>query len=92
METRTRAAVAAVVREEDADVVPLAGAGHERGLHVHGRRVTDEGARVDDAARPHLQAGDGNVIGGTVVDAAGQVVDAGLREPGAGEREQQGAC
>jgi hypothetical protein len=77
---RSRAGVAPVLREEDADVVALGSAGDERRLHVHDRRVADERARIDHAARTNLEGRDRDVVRGAVVDRAGQVVDAGLGE------------
>jgi hypothetical protein len=78
VDARASARVPAIVREEEADVVPLGGAGDERRLDVHDRGVADERARIDHATRPDLQRRDGDVVGGAVVDATGQVVDAGL--------------
>jgi hypothetical protein len=88
VQARPGTRVATVLGEEDPDVVPLGGAGDERGLHVHDRRVPDERARIDHTARTHLEAGDRDVVGGAVVHVSGQVVDAGLGEPGDGGCEQ----
>jgi hypothetical protein len=74
----TRPRVPAVVREEEADVVALGGAGDERRLDVHDRGVANERARIDHATGPDLQRRDGDVVGSAVVDATGQVVDARL--------------
>jgi hypothetical protein len=80
VDARTRAGVAAVLGEEDADVVALGRACDERRLHVDDRRVADEGAGIDDPTGADLQARDLDVVRGAVVDAAGEVVDASLRE------------
>jgi hypothetical protein len=89
---RPRAAVATVLRDEDADVVALGRAGDQRRLDVHDRRVADERARIDHAARADLEAGDRDVVRGAVVDPAGEVVDAGLREARNGCGEEYGEC
>jgi hypothetical protein len=89
---RAGARVAAVLREEDADVVPLGRAGDERRLHVHDRGVADERARVDHPAGPDLESGDGDVVGGAVVDPIREVVDAGLGEGGGDSGEDHGEC
>jgi hypothetical protein len=87
-----RAAIATVLGEEDADVVPLGRAGDQRRLHVDDRRVADERARIDDAAGTDLEGRDRDVIRGAVVLPAGQVVDAGLGEARNGSSEHQGEC
>jgi len=87
---RPGAPVAAVLGQEDADVVPLGSAGDERRLHVHDRRVAHERARVDDTPRKHLEGRDRDVVRRAVVYPAREVVDAGLGEPRDGSREQGG--
>jgi hypothetical protein len=83
-----RPGVAPVLRQEDADVVALGGAGHERRLHVHDGGVAHERAGVDDAARQHLQRRDRHVVRGAVVLDTGQVVHAGLGVAVNGRGEQ----
>jgi hypothetical protein len=85
-----RPGVAAVLRQEETDVVALGGAGDERRLHVHDGRVAHERAGVDDAARHHLERRDGHVVRRAVVLGIRQVIDARLGAAGNGRSKQQG--
>ena len=82
--------VAAVLGQEETDVVALRGTGDEGRLHVHDRRVTDEGTWIDHAAGTDLKSRDLDIVRGAVVDAAGEVVDAGLGERWASDPAEQG--
>jgi hypothetical protein len=80
-----RVRVAAVLRQEEADIVALICSRDELEPEIQDRGVAREGAGIDDG-----QHGDGrnlHVVGGADVGAAGDVVDAGLRM-GGGRRAQ----